>query len=136
MVFCGFYFEMKEYLEAPLPSIKEGAYCFTCSSLSSYMQGGGSGVGGGGSENQIMELSEIYHQEINRNAEELITEEEKEKRRLEKRKAKKKVTSVLIVHYLKKCMCIFTIVNPSHKKYRMKCLMLQTLKTIDHLISY
>lgn len=33
----------------------------------------------------------IVLQEINRNAEELITEEEKEKRRVEKRKAKKKV---------------------------------------------
>lgn len=32
-----------------------------------------------------------YLQEINRNAEELITEEEREKKRIEKRKAKKKV---------------------------------------------
>lgn len=32
-------------------------------------------------------------QEINRNAEELITEEEREKKRIEKRKAKKKVPS-------------------------------------------
>lgn len=34
-----------------------------------------------------------YLQEINRNAEELITEEEREKKRIEKRKAKKKVPS-------------------------------------------
>lgn len=34
-----------------------------------------------------------YFQEINRNAEELITEEEREKKRIEKRKAKKKVPS-------------------------------------------
>ena len=33
----------------------------------------------------------FLNQEINKNAEELITEEEKEKRRAEKRKAKKKV---------------------------------------------
>lgn len=33
-----------------------------------------------------------YLQEINRNAEELITEEEREKKRVEKRKAKKKVS--------------------------------------------
>lgn len=35
-----------------------------------------------------------YLQEINRNAEELITEEEREKKRVEKRKAKKKVSIV------------------------------------------
>lgn len=58
-----------------------------------------------------------YLQEINRNAEELITEEEREKKRIEKRKAKKKVP---IMNGIKKVRITLRRNNATYKHVAVK----------------